>query len=487
MIPRAKPSLRTKQPLKPANSIILVSGNDVSIFPPEQVTEKNVGLKAFGLVSIPIEWTKPYFVISASMPAAQDAIDEALTLAKISFNARVLVRSSGVNESIEDRGSLTSVPCAPHEIAAKIKQLAASNDVYRDGTVHWLVQELVHTEAKGHLSNERRLNKALRDWMAEVELSANSPAESHRIAIRPWRDAQPPEPAVLSCQYRANYINRLEDVARWAYQRQIRVHFEWVWDGSVVYIVQADPSDITIAGVSPESLVKIPGGKFHPAKLRVFRIAGAEEFEKYKKLGNANLYQGTGYKMPNFYILDNDDEVKKILETGVCSDDLIQDLVALTSRPLVIRTDGGTIPNGKSHMLPRSDELRSPEAAQEWLLGRFRTAIATGKLQDCNLCLIAHHFIPAVASAWCQAHPAERRVRIESLWGIPEGLYWYAHDVFDVDTRDAHIKADADRPSGLRVRERTRFKSRFIAPDINGAWIVHLAVDLHRKLTHFPQ
>ena len=78
------------------------------------------------------------------------------------------------------------------------------------------------------------------------------------------------------------------------------------------------------------------------------------------------------------------------------------------------------------------------------------------------MCLIAHHFIPSVAAAWARAEPEGSLVRIESLWGLPEGLYWHAHDTFEVDTANDYS-----------IRKRLRFKGTFIAPVENGQWVQH--------------
>lgn len=471
---RAKPVQRSKQPLAPANGVILVVGEEVLILDVASVTPDKVGLKAYGLASIPSEWTKPYFIISGSEPYSTVAIEEAFSLANINPHSRVLVRSSGIDETLDRRGTLISAPCHPSHIAAKIAQLSSDESLTRhSGVIHWVIQELVQTQAKGHLSNERRLNRDLRDWVVEVEPSASNQAETHRIAIRNWRDATMPESRSLLCTYRENYINRLEDVARWTYARKIRVHFEWVWDGATLYVVQADPCEHVSHGVMPETLVKVPTGTVNVGDLRVFRLANQTDFTKYRKLGNAGIYHELGYEMPSFYILDCQSTIEEILKGGEFTADVIADLEYLTMRPLVIRTDGLDIPEVNRQMLPRSDELRSSDSAKQWLIERFRAFVVDGDLESCQLCLLAHHFIPAVASAWCQADPSARRVRIESLWGIPEGLYWYAHDVFDVDTVISSITAETPQPDNMRIRERTRFKGRFVAPDEGGAWVVH--------------
>ena len=91
---------------------------------------------------------------------------------------------------------------------------------------------------------------------------------------------------------------------------------------------------------------------------------------------------------------------------------------------------------------------------------------------QCQPCLIAHHFVPATAAAWCQARPDHRRVRIESLWGLPEGLYWYAYDAYDVDTQTSSANGSAERPQEMPIRERRRYKEHFIAPDAKGEWVL---------------
>ena len=388
-----------------------------------------------------------------------------------------MVRSSGVDESIESRGLLESYESLQTEISARIPELQRnleSRSGQRSGTVNWVVQELAPTFAKGHLSNERRLSKDKRDWVAEVEASSSDVAEVHRVAIRTWRDARRREEQQLRCPYRANYINRLEDVARWAYERLLRVHFEWVWDGRTIYVVQADECDQVRKGERPEELVQVPNRKTTILpRLNAFRLASPADFEIYRKLSNARLYRQIGYKIPDFYVLDDPAEIRLVLQKEHCSDALEGDLETLTCRPLVIRTDGVDIPPDRRQMLPRSDELRSSEAAKQWLLDDFRAQINDEELESRGLCLVAHHFIPATASAWCQAHPEHRRVRIESLWGIPEGLYWYAYDAFDVDTLVSTLPPEQRRPGKMLVRERIRFKERFIAPDSTGAWVLH--------------
>lgn len=473
-MPKRSPSTkRAKQPISPTFPIIVVKNGSLITLMPEMIRPANVGLKAFGLASIPAVWTKPFFVVSETLEPIQSAIEKAAINCGMSLNTRILLRSSGVNESLDHRGALISTECSVANIAVEIKRLQSDRDpnVGPLSAVHWVVQSLLTNMAKGHLSNERRLSLQLRDWVVEAEVNSQYGAESHKIALRPWRNSLNQDPRPLLCEYRLDYVACLKEVAKWAYERQIRVHFEWVWDGQAVYIVQADDCELFRMGSIPKDLVATMPKKNVSGQLKTFRLATSSDFNSYKKLANARLYQQLGYTPVNFFVLDDETEISKILN-GDCSDELAFDLAQLTGRPLVMRTDGKNIPLNSKEMLPRSDELRTPEAAKNWLLGKFKDEILRLDLANCEVCLIAHHFIPATASAWCQAHPNERRVRIESIWGIPEGLYWYAYDVFDVDTLVTNPE-EVQFPPGMRIRERLRFKERFIAPDNEGAWVLH--------------
>jgi hypothetical protein len=389
-----------------------------------------------------------------------------------------MVRSSGVMESIEQRGTLESVECNCNDIAEKIIQLkqTISEKNICTGRVHWIVQAFVHPSAKGHLSNERRLCKETRDWIAAIEPPSGQVSETHPIAIRKWRDARTVEPNILACEYRANVVNELEQVASWSLDRQLRILFEWVWDGKTIYIVQADECRLS-KGVIPKNLVQAPKRFQNTAETNLFRLAESRDFQTYRKLSNASCYQKLNYKIVDFFVLDDQKAIAELIKNEQCSKLLFADLMLLTSNPLVIRMDGVNIPDEKHQMLPRSDELRTPEAARCWLIDTFAAKIKELGLDKCNICLIAHHFVPATASAWCQAYPDKRRVRIESLWGIPEGLYWYAHDVFDVDTLTNIIVLDQLPQENFPVKERLRYKGQFIAPNDSGEWVLHQAAD----------
>lgn len=458
-------------PIQPNRPVLVVVGNSCEEVDSESLNAQDVGKKALGLAAIPESWTRPFFVVSSRSTPTRRALQEALRRAGIKTD-RLLVRSSGVDESIGTRGQLPSFECSRESLPQYIVSAGTAAECWDGSAVHWVVQELIPAVVKGHLSNERRLSRVARDWICEVEGTSRSDSEVHGIAIRRWRDAREPTLAPLDCPFRANYIERLEDVARWSQHLGVRLHFEWVWSGERIFLVQLDKDNSGEDGTDPgatdrKHLVQAPR-----TSLSSFRPVLDSDFSTYRKLANAKLYRELGYQMPEFYLLTDSAEIRNIVEEGQCSGNLLDDLAELTRWPLVIRTDGIDIPTDQRSMLPRSDELRTVDAAVEWLTEHFAPKVVEGGIDSCALCLVAHHFIPAVASAWSQAYPDHRRVRIESLWGIPEGLYWYAYDSFDVDTKAATTGGEI--PFGdCRINEKVRYKGKFVAPDKSGAWVVH--------------
>jgi len=426
---------------------------------------------------MPEQWVPPFFVLTAECLDGSltdeelvARLDAALSSCRV-LTKSVIIRSNGQDETIRDRGRFVSRSCDRANILVAIRQLNESVTRSTSRVVHWIIQALVEERLKGQLSNERRLKLERRDWVAEIEPTSAQPGYQSSIAVRGWRDGKVATDLNLECTSETQITLRLKRVAMWAMTFSTRLLFEWVWDGASLYIVQADIAD-PIGGVQPKELLPTSVANISPTDLVAFGSAQPIHYQTFAKLRNARIYNDLGYTMPEFYVLDRQDMIRSLL-SGIVSAELEADLEKLTRRPLILRTDGVSLPGDKCDMLPRSEELRSLESAKAWLLGTFGPKIREMGIETLNLCLIAHHFIPSVASAWARSEPGKRWVRIESLWGIPEGLYWYSHDTFEVDTAGANLAAPLASGAKYHFRERLRFKGTFIAPDEVGAWVNH--------------
>jgi predicted house-cleaning noncanonical NTP pyrophosphatase (MazG superfamily) len=464
------------QSLEPLRPVVLIEPSGSSQISPQNINPTNVGLKAYGLASMPDEWVPAFLVVSSScfVDSLSDYKTQELISQGISRHLdkteRVIVRSSGTLETSGDRGQLMSKQCRPQHVTETIRELIDTLRSHSWKSVHWIVQEVIPTQQLGHLSNERHLRKENRDWMVEVETYRSRPGFPIPFAIRRWRDGM--ESSLdLICTSELDISRKLRRVAMWGMSFKARMHFEWVWDGRRIWMVQAEAVDAT-SGTNPATTIPERLPRVNVETLRSFRPANKKDYQKYRKLQNAKLYSDLGYCMPEFYVLDDPKEFNSIL-SGVLSENLNADLTELTKRALILRTDGESIPDEMREMLPRSDVLSSKAAARVWLLDEFRAKVTKSGLNNARLCLIAHHFIPSVASAWAGSKPGSRMVRIESLWGIPEGLYWHAHDTFEVDTNSVEVSDQEAAIDKYRIQERLRYKGTFIAPDAEGNWIPH--------------
>lgn len=461
--------------LAPLNPVTYIGSTGLSTLLPEAIRTNQLGWKAYGLSSVPSEWVPRFLVISADCFMDENAEQKLQAVLKQGISqagitsATVKVRSSGTRETIRYRGRLSSATCPVEEILPTIRGRNSSSIKSIPGKVHWIVQEYVQPRRQGHLSNERHVSKEKRDWVAEIELKDETPGYSVRIAVRRWRDGDRISSFSLNCTSELEISFCLKRVAMWAERLVSRMHFEWVWNGNAVRVVQADLAD-SASGINPTSLLPSSVPKISIESLSAFHAATRVHFQRYTKLRNAKLYRGFGYAMPTFYVLNDGQALSSIL-SGTIPAAVARDLAELTKRPLILRTDGTKIPVAKHEMLPRSDELRTAEEAKAWLLGPFKAGIEKDELQQSSLCLIGHHFIPSLASAWARAEPGKKLVRVEALWGLPDGLYWYSHDTYEVDTHDVRIKP---LKPGTKLkydsRERLRFKCTFIAPDAAGKW-----------------
>lgn len=463
--------------LRPNRSVVIVTELGLSELAPEEVTVESTGQKAVGLLTVPCSWTLPFFVVSdgaltSSLSGAlKRFLDEAAVRSGVT-PTQVMVRSNGIQEGLSERGALASLPCSWSDVERTLRNLRAKALEVTSSPTHWIIQNQATIHAQGQMSNERRVRYEKRDWAIEIEAVNGKSADQISIAVRRWRDGQDVTETPLVCETALKISLVLKRVAMWAVQDSRRFLFEWVWDGAVIHLVQMDLAT-TSGGENPKDLLPSSVSPLPPEPLKIVSVATAAHKKKLRKLANAALYEELGFSMPPFYVLDQQDELRRLLNGGTLSPDLVLDLQVLTRRPLVLRTDGGDLPEDKREMLPRSEELRSGDAAARWLLETFRPAILNLGLDSTAIALIGHHFIPSVASAWAGAEPGKRWVRIEALWGIPESLYWHSHDTFEVDAEKADLALPYCKEFDYPIRHRERFKGTFIAPSIDGAWIHH--------------
>lgn len=464
--------------LIPVQPLYLISLNKLVLLAPSEITIEKVGHKAFGLSTIPCIWTPPFCVIDHAL--AFKIVTQKLSLndlelsnipwfANLPLTQEFILRSSATNETMDERGHLVSKNTLLNEIPNTLEECLNETDGHAH-QIHWILQPALKTELRGHLSNERRITHVKRDWMVEFDILDDAKIATPppiKFGIRQWREGKSVEATFLECASKTAIDGVLRLPAQWATEKKVILHFEWVWDGKAVWIVQADICATNI-GINPNTLLPKSVHQVKTTHLQHFREVTEKDINKYRKLANTKLYSELGYQPPPFYIIEDTSIIEELIQ-GNPRPSVLEDLVKLTaSEPLVIRSDGIDM-----QMLPRSDGLYTPTDVVDWF-----SKVLPEKLQnipdwETNLVFICHNFIPALASAWSMVEPGKRVVRVEALWGIPEGMYWYSHDAYEIDTGEINLQDAIKNKSKFRYTKRARYKDLFVAPDQQGMWRTH--------------
>jgi predicted house-cleaning noncanonical NTP pyrophosphatase (MazG superfamily) len=478
---------KTIRKLLPINPLVFVSEAKVARLPASAVSFELVGQKTFGLASLPTVWTLPFFGISAelfkryeSSPKRRKSflnrwlkpILKASERVGILPNDEILVRSSGAGEGIASRGKFYSTIGVLADIesalASCLEKLANDKDLCKE-CIPLVIQKRGGPEkAKGHLSNERRCYEENRDWMGEVESTESNTSSLFPIHLRHWREKIPQKnPETLSCSLFPRISEVLKLPADWIYRKKTRVHFEWVWNGQTVYIVQAD-EESEWDGHDPVQEHEARNYKAINFKPRCLRQITADDrsASRFAKIANVFTYLKLNLPTAPLYILD-DKKIIRQLSGGKVPTDLRADISEIVKGSLVIRTDLATDDLSAKQLLPRTQEVRKASEALHWIMQQSKTL--------CNArhdgAFIFHNFIPALSAAFAYADPKVPIVQIESLWGLPEGLYYNAHDKFVVDTIKTDINAvSSSDVSKFSVRKKINFKRFFVSTTPRGKW-----------------
>lgn len=468
-----------KGALHPITPVLLLDDKQITNMPPESINASLIGEKAFGISCLPPKWILPFFVISYSLIDQArrrgsivldewiEAISRCCDSRSFSPGTQLLIRSSAISEDIKQRGNFFSSPSDGKSLSMDLKKYierVLADRANAAESICIIVQKRAECSQKGHLSNERRCSKEPRDWLGEYEKDPYNP--HFQINLRDWREKVSVEAlasAPLDCNLKVNIQKTLKAVAEWGRNNQNRMHFEWVWDGKHIYIVQAE-EEKPEAFFNPESHTdwRFNFRDFQPKALTEISLVHAT---KYTKIRNVYVYLELSLATVPLYVLDDETMLSDIAQ-GLFADQLIRDLEHLVNHSLVIRMDVDTANQADRQMLPRTHEVRDLGECKDWLESNVRQV--RSQFPGKNVALIFHNFVPSSASAFASASPKERKVEIEALWGIPEGLYYYSHDKFIVDTK--HVEAGRAKLNDYDCRSSIRYKPYCVAPNQNGVW-----------------
>lgn len=187
--------------LHPTNSVIWVTHTGIQTIDAQDVTIDLIGEKAFGLASLPKDWTLPFFVVSDKMfddyienPSFKTLISKwsdhviaAATSCGITPDDPVIVRSNAHSEGLAERGKFISVTGIFHEWPQLVKHCFDDSIKQEDSNnIHMpvIVQKRATALFCGHITNERRVAPEIRDWKGEIETTI---PKVFSISLRNWR------------------------------------------------------------------------------------------------------------------------------------------------------------------------------------------------------------------------------------------------------------------------------------------------------------
>ena len=364
-----------------------------------------------------------------------------------------MVRSSAVAEDISARGLYSSVAVTfasfqtVGEAIARVWADAARLKL-PEALIPVIVQARVAPMVVGHLSNESRLRRDRRDWVVELH---GDIAASHSSGLRALRhDRVEPSTVELECTTPRQIRGVLRRIAG-AYTRVgERVHFEWVWDGSRVWVVQCDAieelrSSRPVAHGRP---VRIP-------QLCSFRSPTAADID-IPKVRCVAEYVAAGLPHADLRVL-RDGSTVEALSQGTCPSEVQGDLSLLADAGVVVRSDYARGQLDFEVLLPRTETEYEVARLREYLVETARV-LREKKVPPEDVAFLTHAFIPADVAAWTVSAPGSPEVRIDATYGLPDGLLYYTHDSYVVNSRRGTI------------RSRIRCKATILVCDRDGSW-----------------
>ena len=468
--------------------IWIVKKDEIKKVSVNQVAVEEIGQKAWGLCFMPKAWTRPFFVIDKEfflnvLQGSNERIIQQYmgrimyAIQSLNLGKKLIIRSSGIKEGMFERGRYESRECSLANIEEKIIELIdilkSDPDLKKTG-LPLIVQTYVEFNISGHISNERRFAKENRDFVVEYErkntdvsfLNERKKIETLSIHLRNWRRKYDMEMYEKTPLFINNNLGEILKIAcAFFYYGRKRVHIEFVGDEEQLFLVQCDFEIENDKAVNPEEydVTMFKGQKFIP---QILRKISEKDQGKYAKINNVFVYKAVGEVIPPLFLLDDVTTLRE-LKKGNITHKLQEDINFMIKGSLVIRTDVANQDRKVSQFLKRSNELRCYNDAEKFLINASRQLEEDG-IED--YVFIFHNFIPAKISAFVNAKPKEAIVEMQTLWGLPEGLYYNAHDRIIVDTNKPEISnLEKDKFS---INKISSYKESFIAPDENGKWVV---------------
>ncbi len=428
------------------------------------------GAKSAGLALLPREWTPAYVSVSTCLHKAWQG-DRAALSQIIDLRPELeawmqsvrsgpcdgfIVRSSGLDELMADRGKLLSVQVPAnadfncvHSAAVEIFEHAKDRGGAQSIAI--VVQIYLIPDGAGHLSNEVRLSPTRNQWIYEVDVPTWLAPKGLNSKFAP----RPDPTMALRVQGSLPHAT-MRSVGLWINDTVgPRAHIEWFVSRKNFWVAQIDLEWPELdEGINPlDSSESSAAHQPVPAAAKVFRAHQIGVSTPWKKLKNLEEFDFTENNSPCLYLATAAD-----VHNSICAEDtaLAEEINLLTASRAVIRMEVHSS-RVKPFNLPRTDTVDG-YAAVKWLreqIEEYRPLVD----KDEEIAFILHAFLPAKAGVWAYADPGQPIAFVDALWGLPDGLQVLPHDAYQVDVRQKKVSA-----------QKIRFKPRFLMETSDGTW-----------------
>lgn len=440
-----------------------------------------IGQKAVGLTKVPQSWVPKWFSVPfATCNAALSEKIQWLDIAKVLIlnlpeATELIVRSSTPNEDLDTRGYFESERCSCsnasqlaqvlRRISLQIEEQGSTQESpqYQEAVCAPVVQIFLPASLLGHLSNEYRHAQRNVDFLYEVEQDSHSIPGIKKAVPRSFKLDRPVQSVdeykrIQAKTSQAGLEVGIQKLGRWIAFQKLRAHVEWLVYQDEIYVVQLDPDPLPPT-IKPMSRCVLKRDSSQIKGLKFFvQLQPDQQYSNLRKTRSHYLLKQAQAFVPPIYIASN---LQSLDWSNGLPHEIAIDLQALCLSDLILRFD---VPRDCSDWTnlptigPSTDARKIGEKAYDEVQKLLEKHIPLNKIT-----LVAHHFIAARASAWSEARPGFDKVRVDAIWGLPDGLQTFAHDTYIWDLSTNTFNPDV------------RYKDRFIDVEEEGQWTTRKA------------
>lgn len=436
----------------------------------KDITIKNVGAKSVGLFYLEKD-TPPFIVITTTLYnewvnrplEAEKRLHDLLYKIIIPLFEKqnvpncFIVRSSAIVETSRERGNYISSSGNISKIKlfdtildiwSKNKDLCKEVD---NNSFAIIIQQYISPIYHGHMSNERHISRNINHFYVEYFSSEG------KFNIKKFSSSIS---TISNFNFSCSTKNSLDEVLKklpsFLFSRKKeRFHIEWVWDKNKLWIMQYDAEEVPDISSPPCSDWNEHKQLSSTLNFKVIKRLSTLDDCKWEKAKCVKTFMKLDLPYGEIYILDDSKELET-LATQDISKELEDDLNSLLEFPIVIRMD--LVESDENRILqPRTDTILSVDDAKRYLKEKAKL-YKDNNIQFNSFCFLIHRFIISRSCALAFTKPSIPKVRIDSTWGIVDGLYYHQHDSFEYS-----IRVD-------KIKKLIRCKSEYLDVGKDGKW-----------------